>query len=509
MSLVDISYWLFFFLSIIAIHAGLWKIFEKAGEAGWKAIVPVYNYMVLLRILGKPKWWLIWIFIPIVNLVIPILLAVEICKSFGKTSLGAHTLAMLFPYIYLPYLGFHKDIKYLGHSSEVYSGVKRGQGREWADAIIFALVAATFIRIFWIEAYKIPTSSMESTLLVGDHLFVSKFHYGARVPITPIAFPLAHHTLPVLGTKAYIDLIQLPYFRLPGMEEVERGDIVVFNFPEGDTVYIADQQNSYYLLKKRQHIPDDQIIVRPLDKKENYVKRCVAGPGDTLRIVSGQLYINEERAENPPRMQFNYTIQSTESLGQDFLKTYQIPPTDISRIPESKNHKGHLYTVELSEEKYDKIKTLPHIKDIMKKGDESGDITSDLFPGQPQSFPYNLDYYGPLVIPKEGETVKLNKKNLPIYKRLIKTYEHNDLEIRGGKLYINGEQTTEYTFRQNYYFMMGDNRHNSQDSRFWGFVPEDHIVGKAWFIWLSLNTDYNFWELHKKVRWERIFQVVR
>ena len=504
---VQVFYYAFFILSIIAIHSGLWRIFEKAGEAGWKALIPVYNYIVCLRIIGKPKWWLIWIFIPIVNLVIPLLIIVEICKSFGKEGLLAHTAAMLFPYIYLPYLGFSPKVKYIGPASEVNKGRVKSTAREWADAIIFALIAATFIRTFWVEAYKIPTSSMEKSLLVGDHLFVSKFHYGARVPITPIAFPLAHHTLPLLNTKAYIDFLQLPYFRFPAIDDIDRGDVVVFNFPEGDTVVIANQGPSYYDLKRQgQVFQRDELTVRPLDKKENYVKRCVGVPGDKLEVREGQLYINDAPAENPPDMQFTYTVISEYPLGSEFFDEMDI----IERESFQRSLGGHggMTIMQLSEQKAEELRKLPYIKNVTKNLRPVEEVMpgNSMFPNDSRKFPYNVDNYGPLTIPKAGTTVQLTPDNLAIYRRIIEVYEHNDLEIRDGKLFINGKETTEYTFKLDYYFMMGDNRHNSQDSRYWGFVPEDHIVGKAWFIWLSIREGEGFFL--RRIRWERFFQII-
>lgn len=511
-STVQIIYYSILVVTTIAIHVGLWKVFAKAREDGWKALIPVYNYIILLRIIGKPKWWIIWIFIPIVNLVIPLLVLVEICKSFGKEGLLAHTAAMLFPYVYLPYLGFAYNERYVGPSGEMLKGVRKSSAREWADAIIFALIAATFIRTFFIEAYKIPTSSMEKSLLVGDHLFVSKFHYGARFPITPIAFPLAHHTMPVLGTKAFLDWVQLPYFRFPGIQKVKRGDVVVFNFPEGDTVVVSKQDQSYYHLNRLRQFRGfnkDELTIRPLDKKENYVKRCIAIPGDKLEIRGGQLYINNEISENPMKMQYSYRVVSNVVLPEKYLREMDLLLSDVTGpLQLSQSDHGYIYFINTTLETSDLIRQNPNVKSVEPQfGAKSPEYEiGALFPNDYIKYPSDLDNYGPITVPGNGDTIKLTDRNLPVYKRLIQVYEHNDLEIKDRKLYINGKETDQYIVKMDYYFMMGDNRHRSQDSRFWGFVPEDHIVGKPWFVWFSWDADKT--GFFNKVRWGRFFKFI-
>jgi len=502
-------YYSVFAIMFVFTHVGLYKLFEKASESGWKALIPFYNYYVCLQIIDKPKWWMMWAFLPIVNLVMPFIIFVELCKSFGKGGLGAQTMAMLFPFIYLPYMGFNNDIVYEGSSSNIYAGQPRSSWREWADAIIFALIAATFIRTFFVEAYKIPTSSMESTMMIGDHLFVSKFHFGARFPITPIAFPLAHHTMPVIKTKAYWDGISLPYFRFPGLQKVHRNDIVVFNFPEGDTVVAMQQNQSYYTLKRLGNTyRRDQLIIRPVDKEENYVKRCVAIAGDKLEVRQGILMINDEKAYKPPHMQWSYRVTVNHQLSQEFLRKWHIDESNIRMVNAPHNTNGFVYVIHMPEDIVDDIKQLNFVTGVQKIIGEKEPVYrySILFPNKYDEYPWDLDNYGPINIPKAGETITLNPKNLYFYKRIIQVYEHNSLQIKDGKLYINGKQTTQYTFRFNYYFMMGDNRHNSQDSRFWGFVPEDHIVGKAWFVWFSW--DKNAKGFFNKIRWNRFMKFV-
>lgn len=349
---------------------------------------------------------------------------------------------------------------------------KKSPAREWVDAIIFAVIAATIIRTFFIEAFTIPTSSMEKTLLVGDFLFVSKVNYGARVPNTPLAFPFAHHTLPLIGGKSYLEWIRLPYFRFPGFEKIKNNDIVVFNYPMED--------------------------FRPVDKKENYIKRCVAIPGDTLRIINCVLYMNGKEVDFPEYSQSSYHVRTD---GSDFnpatLKKMHI--TEGGKM----SNQGD-YRLTLTEENSEKIKSMVNVKDI-RPIIESEDVFMDyIFPSD-SKYSWNVDNFGPLYIPRKGITIPIDTNNISIYRRVIGVYEHNKLEEKDGKIYINDVEAHEYTFKMGYYFMMGDNRHNSADSRFWGFVPEDHIVGKAVFIWMSWDSDADFFN---KIRWSRLFTLI-
>jgi signal peptidase I len=501
-------YWTFFIITTLAIQVGLWGVFVKAGQPGWKSLIPFYNYWVTIRIVEKPKWWLALVFIPIVNLVMPLVIVIELCKYFGKPGLGWQTVGMLFPYLFLPYIGFSPKVKY----GKLKKTKKKSRTLEWAEAIVFALISAAFIRTFFIEAYRIPTPSMEGSLLVGDHLFVSKFHYGARFPMTPIAFPLAHHTMPLLGTKAYLDWPHLPYFRFPGLQKIHRNDVVVFNFPEGDTVVIANQAPSYYDLKRqRQRFTRDQLTVRPVDKNENYVKRCVAIAGDSLQVKNGQLFINGQAAENPAEMQFMYWVSSTQTLPDDFFGRFGISEAHRIQGPDL------TYAVFTTPRVAMELRHVPAISSVVIPFQDSILIGttpqyhnwttfSQLFPNDSKEYSYTTDNYGPIWVPQKGKAVQLNADNMPFYRRVIQDYEGNQLEERQGKYFINGVQATQYTFRYDYYFMMGDNRHNSQDSRFWGFVPETHIVGKPWFIWFSW--DKNASGLNK-IRWERLFRAVK
>ncbi len=353
----------------------------------------------------------------------------------------------------------------------------KSKTREWIDAIVFAVVAATLIRTFFVEAYTIPTPSMEKTLLVGDFLFVSKLSYGPRIPNTPIAFPFAHHTMPIIGTKAYSEIVHWNYHRLPGFGHVERNDVVVFNYPI------------------------DYRVPRPVDKRENYIKRCVGLPGDSIKVVGGVLYVNGAAAYKAPQGEMEYLIYTN--------------GTDISQ--ESFNDLGiydyqsgiNVYRMFLSQENVAALKEFGNVKSIVPNVRAAKTISLDegpLFPFDTIHFPWNIDNYGAIWIPKKGVTVRLDSVSINLYRELISIYEGNKLEQNGNQILINGKPADSYTFKMDYYWMMGDNRHNSQDSRFWGFVPEDHIVGKAWMVWMSW--DSNATNLFKHIRWSRLFSLI-
>jgi signal peptidase I len=389
---------------------------------------------------------------------------------------------------------------------------KRGEKKksavvEWVDALIFAVIAATLIRMFFIEAYTIPTSSMEKSLLVGDYLFVSKVSYGPKLPNTPLSFPFAHHTMPLTkNTKSYLEWIKRPYKRLAGFGDIKRNDVVVFNFPEGDTVIVQMQDRSYYSVVREIGRPrvwrEYDIVVRPVDKRENYIKRCVAIPGDTLLVKNGQLIVNGQPQEPIEGLQYNHIIRTNgTSINSRILDDLSIAKADRFFNPAS-----GIYEMPLTADAFEKIRKLNNVHSVLKHENTNHIMMSKaIFPHSP-NFAWTEDNFGPLWVPKKGEKVELSLENLPLFERVIGHYEGNKLEVKDGTIFINGEVATSYTFNMDYYFMMGDNRHNSADSRFWGFVPEDHVVGKASFIWLSLDKDKRF---PAKIRWDRSFKGIK
>jgi len=410
---------------------------------------------------------------------------------------------------------------------------------EWVDAIVFALVAVYFINVFLFQNYKIPTSSLEKSLLVGDHLFVSKVSYGPRIPNTPLAFPLVQNTFPITNSKSYVEWPSWGYKRLGGFGDVQRGDIVVFNFPAGDTIAFNYQNPDIYNLKREagayiisnnhalinnrkfgsiwernQYIMEvgkreiygnpgqyGEIMYRPVDRRENYVKRCVAVAGDTFEIRHNQVFINGVATNNPKGLQHIYHITTdANGLSPTFFENFAISNDDANE-----GGSAPYYRLPLTKDQEDQLKGVTNILSV-KMDDVQGDSTGfSVFPYSPD-YPWGRDNFGPLWIPKKGATVELNLKNLVIYDRIITAYEGNKLQVKDGQIYINGAVATTYTFQMNYYFMMGDNRHKSADSRYWGFVPEDHVVGKPIMVWLSLDKDKSFLS---SIRWNRFFKWVK
>lgn len=348
---------------------------------------------------------------------------------------------------------------------------KKSTAREWLDAIVFAVIAATIIRWLFLEAFTIPTPSMEKSLLVGDFLFVSKIHYGPRTPKTPLQIPLTHQKIWGTEIPSYVDWIQLPQFRLPGLTSIKRNDVVVFNYPAEDE--------------------------HPVDLKTNYIKRCVGVPGDQLEVRDLQVHINGEPLENPPKMQFRYFIYTNEIINDRVFRKYDISEFSLQRGG---------YLVYTTPETAEEFRNLAFVDDVKVMKMPQDQVNPRIFPDATM-FSWNEDFFGPLTIPAEGANVPMTPENVAMYGEMITYYEgHDDVNIENGVLFIDGQKVENYTFNQDYYFMMGDNRHNSEDSRFWGFVPADHVVGKAFFIWLSLDPDQNF---ISKVRWNRLFNLIR
>jgi len=381
----------------------------------------------------------------------------------------------------------------------------------WVDAIVFALVAVYFINTYLFQNYQIPTSSLEKSLLVGDFLLVSKASYGARVPNTPLSLPLVQNTLPILNCKSYLEKPQWEYRRLKGWDKIERGDIVVFNFPAGDTVPVKVNNPDYYSLcyyYGRENVWNNKsefgdVIWRPVDRRENYVKRCVAVAGDTLQIIDNQIFINGKIEKDFDGVQYNYFVQTDgTSLNETFFDKLKISKEDRKlegyNYDSVENKKLPVYRFPMTKEVKNKVEKLNYItKVVIEPSDNSGKV----FPLN-ANYRWNRDNFGPLAMPKCGATVDLTLNNLPIYEHIIRNYEGNTLTVKDGNIYINNKLSSSYTFKMNYYWMMGDNRHNSLDSRFWGFVPEDHIVGRPVFVWLSLDKDKGWFG--GKIRWNRI-----
>ena len=381
---------------------------------------------------------------------------------------------------------------------------------EWVNAIVFATVVATLVHIFVFQMYVIPSSSMESSLLIGDYLYVSKVTYGPQMPNTPLSFPFVHHTMPFSETrKSYSEAIKWPYHRLKGLRRIARNDVVVFNFPAGDTVLLENQAVTYYdVLREYQRtlgaragreklFRDYTVITRPVDKRDNYVKRCIALPGDTIRIEHSEVWVNGEPQREIPGRQYNYYVRTDgTTINPELFGQMGIAQSDIL-------YDAGTYFLPLTDENVERLRSLRNVREIVRY--EATGADPDIFPNS-ESYPWNVDNFGPLWVPRKGATVALTEANLPLYRRIIETYEGNRLEVSDGQIRINGEPADSYTFAMDYYFMMGDNRHNSLDSRYWGFVPEDHIVGKPSFVWLSLDKEKSF---PANIRWNRIFRGVK
>jgi signal peptidase I len=512
--------WIVNILVLLLIHAGLFGVFRKAGKQGWEAFVPGYNIWIWLKMVDRPWWWLILMLIPGVNIMMFLVLVFLTIRNFEVDSIGKTIGGVVLSPIALILLGFQDQYRWMGN--DYWKKYERTTVTEWSEAIVFAVVAATIIRSFFVEAFTIPTPSMEKSLLVGDYLFVSKVSYGSKVPNTPLTVPFTHHTLPLTDhTPSYSTWIQLPYMRFPAIGSVKNNDVVVFNFPEGDTVIVQRQSESYYgivldtmhtialsmkmdpelnrdaLMKMARESVAQRydLVVRPIDKCDNYVKRCIGIPGDKIEIRGGQVYINDKMAKNPELLQFSYQLALRSPLSQQTLDKLDI--TDFYGQQSS-------YPVAmLNSKNLDKLRNVNAVADIQPLLNPANEYDYRAFPHMP-ALPWNRDNFGPLVVPKEGVTVTLNKSNIRMYERIIRDYEDNSLQVKGDQILINGSPATSYTFKQNYYFMMGDNRHNSLDSRFWGFVPHDHVVGKAVFIWLSRATNRGF----PGIRFERVFSFI-
>ena len=484
--------WFVFFLLVQVVHyLGTWKLYVAAGRKSWEAAIPVYNSIVLMKIINRPTWYTVLFFVPIVNLIMFPVVWVETLRSFGKNSTLDTFLGVATFGLYIYYVNYTQELHYISDRSLK----PKNTTADTISSLLFAVVVATIVHTYFIQPYTIPSSSLEKSLLIGDFLFVSKMNYGARVPMTTVAAPMVHDTLPFVHTKSYSFLPQLPYFRFPGFEKIKNNDIVVFNWPR-DTLF-----NMY--------LPADKRYDKPIDKKTNYVKRCVGIPGDSLQIKNGIVFINGKELILPERArpQYSYKVTYDGKTPIDFeylMKDLNV--TDGAGFRDEK--RDTLYINALTFDGAKRLKNVPGITSVtrvIRKGPEDG-IFPDFQDGKPsKTNNWSADNFGPIYIPQAVKTVALNKKSLPLYKIIITEYEGNKLKVVGDDIFINDQKVTTYTFKQNYYWMMGDNRHNSLDARYFGYTPEDHIVGKPIFIWMS-------WDTHgaglNKIRWERLFTTV-
>lgn len=527
--------WFLFFLSIQTIHFfGTWKLYVKAGRKAWEAAIPVYNGIILMRIINRPKWWILLLFIPVVNLLMFPVIWIETLRTFGFYKKSDSFLVIITFGLYILYINYLTDSKYNANRSLK----PRSELGEWISSITFAIIAATLVHTYFMQPFTIPTSSLEKSLLVGDYLFVSKFHYGARVPSTVIAAPMVHDSLPFTGTASYLKKPQLPYTRLPGLQKIKNNDIVCFNWP-ADTLATMWGDTS------------GKFTYKPVDKKTNYVKRSVGIAGDSLEMINGYFYINGKKNVLPDRakLQFYYTYESKKPISQSTYPKFLIDKErtgvykilseywNNSKVQDAIKKNGNLakigsdslYTevaggintdlarklkmvsvenkinINLTEEEVNRLMKYPYTVSL-KKVNHGAD--NAIFP-HIEKLGWSQDNFGPIYIPKAGSSVELTSESLPFYEQIIKNYENNDLQVVGENIFINGKKVDSYTFKQDYFYLIGDNRHNSLDARYWGYVPFDHVLGKPVMIWFSWNANAaSFGAKLKSIRWNRLFTTV-
>ncbi len=539
---------------LIAIQCATAPALMKRSGLTFKlpGFIPVLHFLPLLKIIGRPWYWFLLLLVPGVNLIMLVIVNVEVGIVFNQRSTASQWKFGALPWYALYELAFKKnEEKYVGPRN--WKDKKKSWGREWGEAILFAVVAASIIRSFTFEAFTIPTPSMEASMKVGDYLFVDKFTYGTRLPMTPVSIPFFHNAIPGGLTNSYVEWFSLPYMRTPGFGKVERYDPVVFNFPAGDTVLIdpyyvghnyfellrneaitvAGSNVELYLSDKakyetmardnfnekkvckscRENTPGGRGNLkiggtrhRPLDKKEMYIKRCIGLPWETIEVRNGQVFINGSAIENKAGMMWNYIItvsspSAISKLQRDFGK--------LNSEIQMMNQEGSELLVPLTTDEANKMRGMTgDFPSVVQFQDTTSENSLSIYPNS-ADYPFNTwssDRFGPLAIPAEGMTIEMSHDAFVRYSRVIGAYEGNSIQEKDGKIFINGQEAATYTFKQNYYFMMGDNRHHSADSRFWGFVPEDHIVGKAVFTWFSKeNMDYHG---SSNIRWNRIFHLV-
>lgn len=528
--------WFLFFIAIQVIHfLGTWKLYVKAGRKAWEAIIPIYNGIVLMQIINRPKWWVLLLFVPVVNLLMFLVIWIETIRTFGfyRKVDSLLVIATLGGYIF-----------YINYANEAIYNAKRSikprsELGEWVSSITFAIIAATLVHTYFMQPFTIPSSSLEKSLLVGDYLFVSKFHYGARIPSTVIAAPMVHDSLPFTSSASYLNKPQLPYLRVPGFQKIKNNDIVCFNWP-ADSLKTMWGDNS------------GEFTYKPVDKKTNYVKRCVAIAGDTLEIRDGFVFINGEKNSLPDRakLQFKHTVYSSKGIstekvlryiGKEFESKFIVDYKSNEEFAEMGKHlsarkalDGNKFRVNTYDyksvlavaKKYNstisEIKTNKRIVNLtldiakrLRKDSEVDSVVQIIHDADTAIFPqvddneWSQDNMGPIYVPKKGVTININTEKLPYYQQIIELYEYNNLVTNNGIIYINGKKADTYTFQQDYYWLMGDNRHNSLDSRYWGFVPFDHVLGKPVMVWFSWEADAStFMAKLKSIRWSRMFTTV-
>ncbi|MDQ0065726.1 signal peptidase I [Chryseobacterium lathyri] len=498
------------YVLILSVLMGIstWKLFKKMGYNPLLAFIPFYNYFIILKETKHPKWWAILSYLPIVGPIMMSVFHIYLMKKFGKTLFQHQLLTVILPFIYMATVNYSKDVEIEDENADDLFLTDEEKNEKKKDtflgSITFAVVFATIIHVFVTQPFGIPTGSMERTLLVGDFLFVNKWSYGYRMPMRPVAIPFLQGTIMDTGQKgnpkddpkSYVDGIKLPYTRIFQFNKPQKNDVVVFNYPR-DSVHTA------------------------IDRKDPYVKRCVAVAGDTFEMRGGRLFVNgkPEMVLGDQEVQHKYVVSTGSQLDIPALyKMYGFLP-----VQEQQTNEGFLYGFQgLTDRIAQEIKQLPQVIDMKEDVNPKGyaaiaykdevakkiDTTQSIFP---VNKPWNQDWYGPLKIPKKGDVVTLNQETLPEYKWIISEYEHNSLENKNGKIFINGKETTQYTIKQDYYMMVGDNRDASLDARFFGFVPEENIVGKPMFTWMSLQGAFSdsssSYQAPFKVRWDRMFKA--
>ena len=519
-------------------------LIKKSGGTKWHGYVPILNALAILKMNGRPWYWVMFLLFPGVNLIMLTIMHVELGIVFGKRSTKDQWIMGAIPWVGLAMLSVGKE-EYVGPRTWIKR--KKSTVREWMEAILWAIIVASVVRTYTFETFTIPTGSMEGSMLVGDYLYVDKISYGPKIPQTPFSVPFIHNVLPKTLMKSYTSWFSLPYTRLPGLRKVERYDAVVFSFPPGDTAItsvslvghnyyerlrnmaineaggsvITFSENPEKYLRKARYILTNNpgLQARPLDKKENYVKRCVGLPGDTLSVINRQLHINSVPIKNPDNLQHEYKV---EILNQGKISKIRslLDLTDLDFVTQTDRSGRRNIYMEKTPDGYATIIYLTKSeKDILTGSGLSKSInvmSKEMYKGGLHMFPnthteefnqWTPDDLGPVYIPKAGRTVTLSQRNIDMYTRVISVFENHELEITEEGVIIDGEIASTYTFEQDYYWMMGDNRHNSADSRMWGFIPEDHVIGCASFTWFSKQNVAQHGE--SKIRWNRMFKSVQ